>query len=570
MLSAKFKNIFKTKLSLTMIGKFSLFELNKKAKDCRKSQEDVLRDILSISKDTEYGKKYHFDQILESPDATSLFERFEKNVPVVQYEDIYPLIERHKNGEENVLFPGKPKMYATTNNSIYKAKWIPITNKYYNDVYNRMSPFWLYTFLARKKNIYNGLIVSNVGKTIEGAAEDGTVYGSVAGVAQRDCPSFLKSRFASPSAIFMIDDYKSRYYTIMRMGIEQDIRLVIGGNPSTLIEMQKNVDEFLDDIIEDIEKGTLSYAFLIPENIRATVNPYLKPNPQRANELRELKKKYSRLLPKHFWPNLQVLNVWKSGNCAVYFEKIKDYFPESCDFVDQGYFTPECRPGLVIVPNSDSTVIFPHKNYFEFVREKDLDLVNPKFFHLDELKVGESYCIFVTNYSGLYRYNLNDLIQVTDFYLQTPMISYKHNINGYISINGERLNENQFINAVHQVENLFSKRLAFFVGFASVNEARYHFYFEFIDSQIDDDFVVRFTNKIDSILNDKNIEYAEMRNSEQLHAPIGHLLQLHSFELFKSRIIDQGLYYKRFNMSFLMQDELRHGMIKKLIKRKFS
>ena len=81
-------------------------------------------------------------------------------------------------------------------------------------------------------------------------------------------------------------------------------------------------------------------------------------------------------------------------------------------------------------------LLFPHKNYFEFVQEKYLDQKSPRFFHLDELKVGDRYCIYVTTYSGLYRYNLNDLIEVTGFYEQTPMIRFVQKINGFISMSG--------------------------------------------------------------------------------------------------------------------------------------
>ena len=56
---------------------------------------------------------------------------------------------------------------------------------------------------------------------------------------------------------------------------------MIGGNPSTFIEMQNNVDEFLGEYIKDIEQGTLSQLFHIPEEVRQAVKPYLKPNRNR-------------------------------------------------------------------------------------------------------------------------------------------------------------------------------------------------------------------------------------------------------------------------------------------------
>lgn len=569
MFKSKTKNLFKVKLSLKVLGFCEVLELKKKSRDCQKAQELVLRDILSISKDTEYGKKYHFQEILNFSNERSLGDYYEELVPVNQYEDIRPYIEKHKSGQENILFPGKPKFYDTTTSSANEIKWIPITEKYYNDVYTRMSPTWLYSFFAINRHIFEGAILFNLPKSTEGVLPDGTPYGSLAAISQSESPSFIKAMFSSTPEVFLIEDYKARYYAIMRIGIEQNVHIIASGSPSALSQMINNADEFLDEYIKDIEHGTLSELVHIPEDTRAIIQSYLKPNPKRALVLSKLKKKYGRLLPKHYWPNLQVLNVWKSGNSAVQLKKIKGAFPETCLFTEFGFFMPECRPGIILDPNSDSTVIFPHKNYFEFVREKDLDLLKPKFFRLHELRIGQRYSIFVTTYSGLYRYNMNDLVEVRGFYEQTPKVSFVKKTNGIVSILGENLNENQFINAVGQVEKEFSKKLEFFVGFADVEKSLYYFYFEFVEQNIEESFLNRFVSRVDFVLKSNNIEYAEMRRSNRLAAPKGHLLKRHAFEVFKSRAIDKGLYDNKFKLSFLMQDEVHHEIFKKIAKRFF-
>ena len=92
---------------------------------------------------------------------------------------------------------------------------------------------------------------------MEGYAPDGTVYGSVSGVTQRDCPNFVKKLYFNPQCVYSIADYTSRYYVLMRMGIEQDITLIVTANPSTIVELQNNVNRYYDDYVNDIEKGTL-------------------------------------------------------------------------------------------------------------------------------------------------------------------------------------------------------------------------------------------------------------------------------------------------------------------------
>jgi hypothetical protein len=122
-----------------------------------------------------------------------------KNVKINDYEDLRPYVERHKNGEADILFPGKPKLYATTSGTTKEPKWIPITEQYYQDVYKKMNQMWFYTLIMSRPKVFYGPCVSIVGKAIEGAAPDGTVFGSASGIMQRDIPEFMKSVYTAPA-----------------------------------------------------------------------------------------------------------------------------------------------------------------------------------------------------------------------------------------------------------------------------------------------------------------------------------------------------------------------------------
>ena len=188
----KTKGLWKINAALTIAGKIQWMKLDKAAKNCKKAQEKTLRSILEYAKDSVYGKEHNFAKILEAKTPEELFKRYQENVKANDYEDFRPYVERHKNGEANVLFPGKPKMYATTSGTTSEPKWIPITNEYYSNIYSKMTKVWLYSFIKNRPKVFEGPIVSIVGKAIEGAAPDGTVFGSVSGVTQRDCPEFIK------------------------------------------------------------------------------------------------------------------------------------------------------------------------------------------------------------------------------------------------------------------------------------------------------------------------------------------------------------------------------------------
>ena len=549
---------------LGMAGGIQYLKLKSVSRNPRRASEQTLRGILNYAKDTVYGREHHFAEILAAKDDKELYALYQQYVPAQEYEALRPYVERHKNGEANVLFPGKPIMYATTSGTTKEPKWVPITDVYLNSVYGKMTKVWLFNFIKNRPKVFTGKIVSIVGKVIEGYAPDGTVFGSVSGVTQRDCPKFVKKLYASPADVFSITDYNARYYAIMRMGIERNITLIVTANPSTIVEMQNNVNEFYDQYVDDIEHGTLNKDLNISPEIRAAIQPYLKPNPERAAELRALKQKYGTVLPKHYWPNLQILNTWKCGNTKVYVDKFQHSFPEQMLHQEFGYFSSECRFGLVL-DDTNNTVLFPHFHYYEFIEEHDLENEHPHFLQLHELEQGKRYCPFVTTYAGLYRYNMNDLVEVGPNFENTPTVHMIQKVNGIVTMTGEKLHERQFIEAVHTAEKELQMPVKFFVGFADLSISAYHFYYEFEDLATTQQQAEQFTQKVDQVLQQSNIEYKAKRESFRVKDPVTHRLQRESFEHFKAQCIAEGARDGQFKMNLLMQDEKRHAKFKTLV-----
>lgn len=561
----KEKNAGLITFALSWVGRKNKKFLTKASKDCVCAEESTLRGILEYAKDSEWGKAHNFSKILSARTSEELYALWQKNVPVQDYEDLRPFIERHKNGEENILFPGKPMMYATTSGTTKEPKWIPITSMYYDNIFSKMSKVWLYNFIEHRPKAFYGKIVAIVGKAVEGYAPDGTICGSVSGRTWVDCPDFIKGGYSAPAEVFAIKDYTARYYTLMRTGIEQNVTLFIAANPSTIIELQKNVDEFYDDYVADIENGTLNSKMNIEPELREVLEKLYKPNPKRADELRRLKAKYGRVLPKHYWPNLQVLTTWKCGNTRVYMERFNYFFPEGMLYQEFSYFSSECRAGLVINGDDDNTVLFAHMHFFEFTDADDMENPNPHFYRLHELEKGKRYLVYVTTYAGLYRYNMNDMVECTGYYGTIPMIQFIQKVNGIVSMTGEKLHEKQFIDAVQEASRQTGISAQFFVGFADLQDSVYHMYFEFEKRDVTQAQCNEFTTKVDEYLKKENMEYAAKRDSFRVKAPVGHMLVRNAFEKYKEETLKGGgRDGAQFKMLLLMQDDAKHEIFKKL------
>ena len=89
-----------------------------------------------------------------------------------------------------------------------------------------------------------------------------------------------------------------------------------------------------------------------------------------------------------------------------------------------------------------------HENFFEFVEKSLWEAGEPVFLSLDEIEEGEQYYVFTTTQGGLYRYDIDDIIEVTGRFNETPTIRFVQKGKGITNLTGEKLYESQLIQAI--------------------------------------------------------------------------------------------------------------------------
>lgn len=498
--------------------------------------DKTLRRILSYAKNTEFGRTHRFAWVLGASSHKALMRRWNEAVPPSSYSDIEALVERHKNGEGDLLIPGHPLMYATTSGTTGKPKWLPVSRRYARSVYGRMTWIWGWEMMRAGARIFRGKLFYSVGAAVEGYAPDGTPCGSVSGYTRKRIPSFVDRFYAFPPCVDEITDPEARYYTMMRCALALKLSLIATANPSTVERLIEVAHKYYDELLSDIQHGTLSYKLKIDPGVRSQLE--FRPEPARAFELR------GKSSPAEWWPELQILCTWKSGNTALSSQRLKPAFPESMIHQEVGYFASECRFGLCM-DDSDTTVPFPHMHFYEFVDEADLDSPRPEFLTLAQLQDGHRYCPYITTISGLYRYNMNDLVEVCGLFGKTPRIRFVQKINGIVSITGEKLSEQQFSQAVLDLR----PQMPFFIGFADVQAGRYEFFFE-------DPHAAAVAQGIDSRLCKLNMEYAAKRSSGRLGAPKGVRLPEGSAQRYRAHLVAQGRRDAQFKWILLQQNDV--------------
>lgn len=544
------------KLGITATGRTMLSTLDKKSLDVKAAQLDVLKDILRYANQTVYGVEHDFGSI-------GSVEAFQQKVPINTYEDLRPYVSRHADGEPNVLFPGKPLFYATTSGTTDRPKLIPISKKYHDECYNGLTKLWLYSMFRELPDFMDGRDLSMVGKAVEGRTADGTTYGSFSGHMNAYMPAFIKRFRVVPFEVHDIDDYHAKYYTLMRIALEHPIRWIVTANPSTLVELHRVAVAHFEEMVRDIETGTLPKELRISTSIRAVVEKRLRPNPKRAAALRALARNCQLLLPKHYWPSLQIINTWKSGNSGLYLKQTEDYYAPSTVIREFGYLATEARAGIVLDGDAETSVLAAHLLFFEFIKTEDYDTPNPRAYLAHEIEDGREYYILITTPSGLYRYDMNDIVRVEGFYNQFPQIRFIQKGRGVVSLTGEKLSEAQYLSAVERLEVELRLQLSFHVAFADQKSSRYHIFMEATEGNapLNPETV---SQALDAALSRLNMEYDAKRKSNRLKSPVIHPLAPGSFFSYKQQALEAGARDGQFKLTRLSIDNERFEIFKTL------
>ena len=228
-----------------------------------------------------------------------------------------------------------------------------------------------------------------------------------------------------------------------------------------------------------------------------------------------------RLTPSRYWPNLEVLCSWKGPGVKAFIERCRAWYGD-LPFRDVGYGSSEFRTGLALSDDGSPNVPLPDNYFYEFIPEDDrVAYLNgaktPLLLH--ELEPGRRYLILQTGPHGLYRYNIEDIVEVNGFCGRTPTIHFVQKARMVTSITGEKIYESQVIEAMDRVAaRRPDLKPAFFVCYADIEDANYKLCVEFDSPRCGDD-LRDLLRLFERCLGEVNIEYPYKRASLRLKDP---------------------------------------------------
>jgi len=492
-----------------------------------KAQTDLLLRLLKRNRNTLYGRKYSFDKIRSIDD-------FRRLVPVNSYETIRPYVDRMAKGEENILVRDKVVFFGATSGTTNLPKLIP-TTVYSEKIKEDLINLWSYCISIDHPEVLNGRILAIVSPEVEGFTECGIPFGAESGYSYRNLPGYLKGLYSLPYDVFMIEDYEARHYAILRISMAQNISNIATLNPNTIVLIMRKIEKWQDEIVRDIENGTMTESVKISPEIRSRLVRSLKPDRLRAAELKRILSEKGRLLPRDFWPGIKLIECWQGGMMKLYLKELNDLFGPVIKR-DIGCVSTEARSSIPIADDSSSGPLAIETNFYEFRPRSDSDKRAGGTLLCDELETGGEYYLIVTTAGGLYRYDIDDIVRVTGHYNRTPLIEFVQKGSGATSLAGEKLYESHVSEAMARLIERERLRLEYFCAVAHPTSRPYYaFLIEFSGDTPVESYTSKLITLLESELRAENREYDFVRKSQLLYPPALKILRRGSFEKYRAK-----------------------------------
>ena len=416
-------------------------------------QRKTLKKLIEKAKNTSFGIEHNFNEIKHHED-------FIKRVPVRDYEQIKKYIDRIKNGELDVLWPGKPKYFAKTSGTTSGVKQIPITNESMpHHILSARNALLFYIYETQKTKFLNGKTIfiqgSPVLKNINGILE-----GRLSGIVAHHVPKYLRKNNLPTFKTNSIEDWELKVDKICDETINENMT-AIGGIPSW-------VQMYFEKIIKKAKKKNLIEIFHdLNLFIYGGVNflPY-----------------------KNIFKNL----IGKEIDTI-------EYYPAS-----EGFFAYQNS-------QSDKSLLLQYNSgiYYEFIKTNEFENKDAKRYNLSNIKIETNYVLVISNNAGLWAYNTGDTIKFTS--LNPPKIlvtgRYKH----FISAFGEHVISEEVEKSISELCEVKEINIREFTVAPMINPEKglphHEWWIEFENNNVD---LEKITKTLDRSMQQKNIYYRDL------------------------------------------------------------
>lgn len=397
------------------------------------TQRTVLRRIVESAEKTGFGKKYRLSR-------KTTCTTFRNEVPVHDYEELFPWLERAMNGEQHVLSPFPVKFFEPTSGSTSPSKLIPYS-KGLQETFNMALHPWLFDLFRNEPGLWGGpaywVVTPRTAKQAEtsggipiGFADDSEYFGDWAGKLVDKLMVVPKSTADLPT----INHW--RYFTLLSLLRTENMRMISLWNPSFLPVLLSALKTWSDDLVGDLSGGTCSNGPF--SRGKRTARASFSPLPDRAANLRNLFPRTTgqwKGLGNLLWPRVCLISCWTEAFAEGSLPDLLEWFP-GVKVQTKGLLATE-GPVSFPMTGAPSPVLAANSCFYEF--QEGWDGETPVRL-AEELEPGGVYRVIMTTFGGLYRYRLSDVVRIRGFWRKLPCLEFLGKESFVCDLCGEKLN----------------------------------------------------------------------------------------------------------------------------------
>ena len=422
------------------------------------TQKEVLFGLLTKASNTEWGKKYQYSSI-------SSINDFQNRIPVQTYEELIPFVERLRNGECDLLWPGEIRWFAKSSGTTSsKSKFIPVSRESLEDCHYRGAKDILivYTYNNPNTKIFNGKsLVLGGSHRINNFSND-SLYGDLSAILLENTPFWVDLIRTPKTKIALLEDFEEKLNQITKQTVNENVTN-ISGVPSWYLVLIKQI-----------------LAFTGKKNLREV------------------------------WPNLEVF--FHGGISFIpYREQFMNFIPGDGMNYMESYNASEGFFGLQDdLSTNDMLLMLDLGVFYEFIPADKINSDSPPVYTLTEVEAGVNYAMVISTNGGLWRYIIGDTIVFTNLNPHKFKISgrTKQFINAFgeevISDNAEKAIES----ACKATGALIAEYTAGPVFIEANSKGSHEWIIEFEKEPAD---LSQFTNLLDEALKSVNSDYEAKR-----------------------------------------------------------
>jgi len=416
------------------------------------TQQKVFQELIFQAKDTVFGKDHHFSEI-------KTVEDFAKQVPIRDYEELRPYVDRMVKGEENILWKGKPIYFAKTSGTTSGAKYIPLTKESMPfHIQAARNAILSYIYETGKADFVDGKMIFLQGSPIL-EDKNGIKLGRLSGIVAHFVPKYLQKNRMPSWETNCIEDWETKVDAIVEETFNEDMS-VISGIPS-----------WVQMYFEKLEQKGGKPVGEIFKNFNLFIYGGVNYEPYRA--------KFEKLIGR------KVDSI--------------ELFPASEGFF--AYQDSQKEKGMLLLLNSGI--------FYEFVKSEEFFTENPKRYTIGEVELGVNYVLLLSTNAGLWAYNIGDTVQFTSLKPYRVIVSGR--IKHYISAFGEHVIAKEVETALKEaMENTTISVNEFTVAPQIAPNSGLPYHEWFIEFENTPENMDEFALKIDNAMRKQNVYYDDL------------------------------------------------------------